>query len=120
MCLCCICSFFVRILIAGSRDALLCHNGFMSRNDDISVAERCKAACKLLATSDDKLKFRLNGVKATLLPLGHLSPLKYSAQLAEINDGLMRLEQLRREALQELAGKIFELALLVHADTFSD
>jgi hypothetical protein len=92
----------------------------MSRNEDISVAERFYAACKLLTVTDDKLKYRLNGVKATLLPLGPLSPPKYAQQIQEINDGLMRLDELKRKAQTELAVKSYELTLKVYADTFSD
>ncbi|HEX3747609.1 MAG TPA: hypothetical protein VHW09_26925 [Bryobacteraceae bacterium] len=91
----------------------------MARNADLSVAERCYSACKLLATIDEKLKSRLLGAKITLLPLGETSPPQYRERLVRINKALENLDGVRRPELTAIAEEIFDLAFTVYRDTIT-
>jgi hypothetical protein len=92
----------------------------MSKNEDVSLAERCYSALKTLATVDEKLKSRLMTAKVTLLPIGQTAPESARQSLIEINAAFEELETMRRPRLTALAEKIFTVAMKIHADTFSD
>jgi hypothetical protein len=90
----------------------------MYKNGDLSLSQRSRSACEILAKSDGPLKERLRGTVTALLPvIADRSVTHYREELDEIHEGLKRVDTLDQDGREQLALKIVALAFQVCQDT---